>query len=165
MRRVVLTGIVPAAVCLLLAAAGAGRLMSVKHKKSYIRARPFPLGKRIKEVNYGDRVQVLGQYSSWYKVRAGGGTDGWLLKKVLTPKRIVFKASAADVRTGASADEVELAGKGFDKRVEGEYRKRNPSVAQYFPWVERMLAIDVPPQRMKAFLNEGRLRAQEGGAQ
>ena len=159
-RTVLLLLVASAAVA--LAAAGA-RSMSVRKKSVWMQARPSPFGKRVAELKYGDRVTVMGQKGGWIEVASAPGTNGWLRENVLIAKRIVFAASSEPMYTGASSDEVELAYKGFNKQVEGEYKARNQNLVPAFKWVDYMESIDVTPARMEAFVAEGGLELAQGG--
>ena len=74
-----------------------------------------------------------------------------------------FKLAAMDkgLKTQATAGEVALAGKGFNKEVENSYKARNTGAD--YDAVERMLKIAVSPEAVLAFLKKGRLDV-EGGS-
>ncbi len=65
------------------------------------------------------------------------------------------------VKSAASAEEVALAGKGFNKQVEEKYKANNPSVN--FIAVDRMLKLKVTPRQLKSFLEKGKLGEFGGG--
>jgi hypothetical protein len=78
----------------------------------------------------------------------------------LTEKKIVFTAGAKDVQTSASSNEVALAGKGFNKQVENEFKGKNPNIN--YAWIDRMEKFVVSEKQIKQFLKEGEL-SPEGG--
>lgn len=74
---------------------------------------------------------------------------------------MAIAAMDKSMKTSATADEIALAGKGFNKQVEDAYKSRNKGVS--FAEVDRMLRIKVSPDELRKFLMEGKL-AEFGGA-
>ncbi len=138
------------------------KMMSVQVKKGEIRSTPSFLGLIVARVSYGDRVFFRSEKGSWIRVGLpGSSTEGWIHTSALTHKKIVFKAGTEDVQTSASSDELALAGKGFNKQVENEFRNKNPNLD--FSWVDRMEGFVVSQQQMEQFLKAGELFP-EGGS-
>jgi hypothetical protein len=137
--------------------------MSVQVKNGQIRATPSFLGKLVAPLNYGDRLQVLEQQGDWSKVTAAGGQTGWVHTSALTKKKIALRAGAQDAQTGASGDELALAGKGFNSAVEADFKAKNQNVD--FSWVDKMEKIKITPEAMQQFLKEGGIQPSEGGKQ
>jgi hypothetical protein len=146
-----------------LVGAAARSTMSVKTKNAAVRERPSFLGKRLGTVPLASRVEIVAQRGAWYQVVGPGGRPGWMHRNELTAKRVRLSAGDERVRTGATGDEVALATKGFDKVVEEEYKKKNPTVS--FAWVDRMEQIVIPSERMGTFVEAGGLTFPEGGAE
>ena len=96
--------------------------MSVQVKSGQVLATPTFLGKVVTKVNYGDRLQVLEQQGDWSKVTLADGQSGWMHNSSLTKKKIAMKAGSQDAQTGASGDELALAGKGFNSDVEADFK-------------------------------------------
>ena len=136
---------------------------SVQVREGQLRDRPSFLGKKVAVVAYGDRVVQLEEKAGWMKVRGAPGVEGWIHGSALTEKTIVLKAGEQDVATGASGDELALAGKGFNEEVEGKYRASNPNVD--FTWIDRMETWKVTAEQAFAFLEAGEVRVAEGGGQ
>jgi len=158
--RIVLIG------ALLLASALAfgqtGRQMSVQVKETQIRATPSFLGKILGVLYYGDRVTVLAQQNGWARISLPSGKgEGWVNLSALSPKRIVFKAGSQEVGSGASSGEVALAGKGFNKEVEAEYRDEKQLD---YSWIDKMESFRVSPEQVLAFLQQGGLEESLGGS-
>ena len=153
--------IIPATIILVLLGAwtvlSAGeKMMSVQVKTGHLRAAPSFLGKIVMTVSYGERVEVREEKGAWSRVVLPGGKgEGWVHASALTPKKIVLKAGASDVSQLATSDEIALAGKGFNKQVEGEFKAKNPDLD--FTWVDRMEKIVVTQEQMRRFLKEGAL--------
>lgn len=152
---------IPAALLLVLlcawTVAWAGtKMMSVQVKTGHLRATPSFLGKILMTVSYGERVEVREEKGAWSLVRFPGTTgEGWIHASALTSKKIVLRAGASDVSQTATSDEIALAGKGFNKQVEVEFKAKNPNLD--FAWIDRMELMVVTQEQMQQFLNEGEL--------
>jgi hypothetical protein len=88
----------------------------------------------------------------------GDGRTGWMHVSALTEQEIVLKPTDKDIQTAASSDELALAGKGFNKQVEDQYRKQ---ARLDYAQVDKMEKIVVPPKYIREFIRVGRL----GGAE
>ena len=98
----------------------------------------------------GDQVSVLQVSGNWAEVRsaANASLTGWTSVSNLSARRIVASGP------GASAGELALAGKGFDRDVENAFRTgQNLNYAD----VDRTEAITVSPEELYAFITSGRL--------
>jgi uncharacterized protein YgiM (DUF1202 family) len=135
--------------------------MSVQVKSGQVVATPSFLGKVVTKVNYGDRLQVIEQQGDWSKVTATDGQSGWIHTSALSKKKIAMKAGGQDAQTGASGDELALAGKGFNSDVEADFKAKNGNVD--FTWVDKMEKIKVNPESMQQFLKDGGIQPAEGG--
>ena len=161
--------------CLILAAAlfvaaamfaaaefAAAEQMSVTVKETQVRAAPSYLGKILGLARYGDRLDILEKRSGWARVALPAGKlQGWVSLSALQEKRIVLKAGEAGSAGGASSGEVALAGKGFNKEVEAQYRDEKQLD---YTWIDRMESYRVSPEQVLAFLRAGGLPV-EGGAE
>ena len=137
------------------------KMMSIQVKKGEIRSTPSFLGIIVARVSYGDRVYVQEEKGPWVKVGLPvNSSEGWIHNSALTSKKIEFNAGAANVQTSASSDELALAGKGFNKQVENEFKEKNPNIN--YAWVDRMEKFVVSEKQIKQFLKEGEL-SPEGG--
>lgn len=145
-----------------MASGESGKMMSVQVKRGEVRATPYFLGKIIGILSYGDRVEVLDSRGSWFRVAPPGkAPPGWMHSSALSEKRIVLKAGKQDAEVAASGGELALAGKGFNADVEAEFKARHRDVD--FSWIDRMEAINIPPEKAAAFLQEGGLTPVPGG--
>lgn len=138
-----------------------GPAMSVQVKTGQLRASPSFLGKLVGNVNYGERLQIVENQGEWSKVTTPAGQGGWIHTSALTKKKIAMKAGAQDAQTGASGEELALAGKGFNSDVEADFKARNRNVD--FTWVDKMEKMKVSPETMQQFLKEGGVQPNEGG--
>ena len=134
------------------AAWAAAQLLSVQVREGQLRERPTFLGKVVAKVEYGDRMEVVSTRAGWTKVRGDDG-EGWIHTSALTEKRVVLESGDQDVATGASGEELALAGKGFNDEVEAEFRDGNPDVD--YDWVDRMERMVVSAADAAEFLEDG----------
>jgi len=105
-------------------------------------------------LSMGDHVTVLQINGNWAEVRstATPSLTGWTSIGNLSPRLIVAEG------TTATAREVALAGKGFDRDVENVYRAGGDL---NFDDVDRMEAITISQDELFRFLTEGRLNTGE----
>jgi thioredoxin reductase len=143
--------------CAALVATGAwaAKEMSVQVRDGQLRNRASFLGTVLGTVAYGDRVTVKQSQAGWCEVATGAGVSGWIHESALTPKRVVLASGADDARTGASGEEVALAGKGFSAEVEAAYKKENKNID--YTWVDWMGKQKVSEEQMVQFLKQGDL--------
>jgi hypothetical protein len=102
---------------------------------------------------YGAPVTVLQDYGNgkWVQIKSSEPPElsGWVIAASLTTKRIIQGSS-----TSASANEIALAGKGFNQEVENAYRQ---SGTLNYEAIDAMEAIRIPNRQLFTFLQEGRL--------
>jgi len=133
--------------------------MSVQVRNCPVRATPSQLGSTVATVDYGAVVQAGTPQNGWYPVTTADGKTGWVHESALSKKPIAMRAGTSDVATGASSDEVALAGKGFNEQVESKLRKDGKLD---YTWVDRMSAINIGGDKIAQFRTQGHL---PGGAQ
>lgn len=135
--------------------------MNVQVKKTQVRSSPSFLGKILTDIPYAKMVYIVEKKAPWIKVGIPvSGIEGWVHASALTTQKIEIKAGASDVAQAATDDEVALAGKGFNKQVEREFRLKNQDID--FTWIDKMEAIVISPVEMQKFLQEGSIFP-EGG--
>ncbi|MDD2239934.1 MAG: SH3 domain-containing protein [Kiritimatiellae bacterium] len=138
------------------AACAWGGPMSVQVREGVLRNRASFLGTVTGTLAYGERVDVGQRQAGWCEVVGSpSGATGWLHESALTPKRLVVESGVDDARIAASGEEVALAGKGFNKEVEAEYKKQNATLD--YAWVDRMLDYQIPQAQLIDFLRQGGL--------
>ena len=144
--------------CMALAAtaAWAAKEMSVQVRDGQLRNRASFLGTVVGTVAYGDRVTVNQTQAGWCEVAKADGAKGWIHESALTPKKVVLASGTTDARVqSVGSEEVALAGKGFSKEVEAEYKKQNKNVD--YTWVDWMGQQTVSSERLVEFLKQGNL--------
>ena len=149
-------------VWLLLAAAalafGQARQMSVTVKEAQARSTPSYLAAIVGVLPYGARLTVVAQQGAWMRVALPAGGEGWLHSSALTNRQVVLQAGGS-VQQSASSSEVALAGKGFNKELEDQYRAEKKID---YSWVDRMEQLQVTPQQVAGFLRDGGLQPAGG---
>jgi hypothetical protein len=146
---------------LCLAPASRADTLNVQVRTGKLREQPSFLGKIVAEVSYGDQLRILREQGEWVMGRSPSGRQGWIHVSALTDDQIVLAAGTGEVQTGASGDELALAGKGFNAQVEAEYRAQNREID--FAWVDRMEKFTVSPEEMIGFLKTGQVTPPAGG--
>jgi len=132
--------------------------MSVQVRNCKVRATPSQLGTVVATVDYGAVVQAGAPQNGWYPVTTADGKTGWLHESALSKKPIAMRAGTSDAATGASSDEVALAGKGFNEKVEA---KMKADGKLDYTWVDRMSAFQIGAGQIATFRAQGNL---PGGA-
>jgi hypothetical protein len=134
----------------------ASEWMSVAVQDGALRQNPMPFGLIIAHLRYGDRVNVLERLDPWLKVRDQRvGREGWMHSASLISKKVKLKAGEK-IAADASPDEIALGGKGFNRQVEAEYKKRDSSLS--YAWVDRMERIDMSALALERFMAQGQLQ-------
>lgn len=135
--------------------------MSVQVREGQLRDRPSFLGAVVAPVAYGARVRVEREQGPWRYVNYAT-SEGWIHESALTRQRIMLAAGEEDAAGAATAQEMALAGKGFNAEVEGEFRAQHKGID--FAWVDHMEKLGKSPVRLTRFLQEGGVQpAGEGG--
>ena len=158
MRKIMI--LAATATVLLTGVARADR-MSVQVQDGQVRATPSFLGAVVAKLPYGSSVEAQPEQNGWMQVETATGQQGWMSASSLTKKKITLSTGGGGA-TGASSDELALAGKGFNSDVEKEFKKQNPNVS--FAAVDQMAKIKITPHEMQKFLAEGSVKPPTGGA-
>jgi len=139
----------------------ANEFLSVQVKQGQMRSTPSFLGSVTATLAYGDKVELIEDKGAW-KMVAIRKIKGWMHMSALTTQPIALQAGKADVKTGATSSELALAGKGFNAKVEAEFKNKNKNID--YNWVDRMEALAINPGQMQAFLKQGQVNPPEGVA-
>ena len=105
------------------------------------------------KVSLGDQLTVKGRKGDWYLVSAKG-VNGCIHKSAVESRS--FASSGRRAATGgASADEVSLAGKGFNPQVEAGYRKSGKGLN--YAAVDEIARTSVSETSLESFVLQGGL--------
>jgi hypothetical protein len=130
--------------------------MSVQVQSGQLRERPSPFGKVVDLIPYGERLEIKDEQSPWLLVETADGKAGWMHESMLTRKKLKpLSAGDEDVARAASSEELAMAGKGFNSKVEADFKEKNQDVD--FGPIDRMEKIRVDDGEIIEFLEEGGL--------
>jgi len=106
------------------------------------------------KVSLGDQLTVKGRKGDWFLVSAKG-VNGCIHKSAVESR--TFSASGRGGKGGGtSADEVSLAGKGFNPQVEAGYRKSGKNLN--YAAVDEIIRYTVSEKSLEAFVLQGGLK-------
>ena len=94
----------------------------VQVRNSVIRSQPQHFASGIGSVKYGDKLTMLGTQDNWVKVKTGGGATGYIPVSSVSAKVVALSVKDA-AKSKADPSDVVLAGKGFSKDVENQYKQ------------------------------------------
>jgi len=135
-------------------ALAAAKSMSVQIQSCKVRATPSQLGKIVATVAYGDVLQIGDPQNGWYPVTTSAGVTGWVHGSALTTKTIKMSSGTSDAATGASNEEVAMAGKGFNQQVED---KMKADGKLDYTWVDKMSKFEPKEDEIVLFRAQGSL--------
>lgn len=127
----------------------------VKIQATNLRKEPKFYSPAVTILHAGDTLEKVGSQNGWIQVKTSQGVSGWIHSSAVETKKFSLLALDKSLKTKASAQEVALASKGFNKQVEESYQAKHQEVS--FVWVEKMLQIKIPLAQMEEFLKQGEL--------
>lgn len=132
--------------------------MYVAVDSAQLKAKPAASSKKLGTVDYKTAVIVLDSEKSWYYVQLSNDSsvEGWIPSTALTSKKIKDKENAAS----ANADEIALAGKGFNSTIEAVYAQE---FEVNFDIVDYIESLGADEDTAIAFARQGELN--DGGAE
>jgi len=148
--RTLAIGLFTLVICLL-----AAETLIVKVQSTSLRKSPKFYAPGLLALGAGDRIEKISSQEGWIQVRTSRGVVGWVHSSAVQVQKFDLMAMDKGLKTQASASEVALAGKGFNKQVEESYRAKHGEVS--FAWVDRMLLIKMPASRVEEFMRQGKL--------
>lgn len=98
----------------------------IQVRESMLRSQPRFYAPALGSVRYGDQLEKISEDKGWVQVQ-GKGRTGFLPVSAVSRDHIVL--SSTDLKkVTADSPEVVLAGKGFSKEVEQQYKKDDASL-------------------------------------
>jgi len=152
--------LVPLAVLAAVAVLVAAETYIVKVQTTALRSEPKFYSTVIATLRAGTQLTQVQAQGDWLKVQVAGGQTGWVHKSAVDTKKFNLMASGG-AKNQASAGEVALAAKGFNKQVEDSYKARHGEVN--FAAVDAMLKTKATPAEVEAFVKQGKLAGAGGG--
>lgn len=125
--------------------------VTVLVQETVVRKKPQFFAPAAGTARLGQTFEGEGPENGWYKV--DGKLDGYIHASAVTAKKV--KVSGDSVGGGASAEEVTLAGKGFNAQVEKSYGAKNG--AADFSGVNAMERREVSEAAVLEFMRAGGL--------
>ena len=135
--------------------------LTVKVQSTSLRNSPKFYAPAVQALTAGEKLEKIADQSGWIQVRTAGGVVGWVHSSAVEVPKFDLMATNKGLKTQASADEVALAGKGFNKQVEESYKAKHKDVS--FVWVDKMLQIKIAAAQVEEFLKKGKLGEFGGG--
>ena len=147
-----------AIICLALPVFAAPKTQYVAIDPAPLKAKPAASSKKVGSVEYASAVIVVKTEKSWVYVQLVNdkNVEGWLPASALTSKKIKGKTEA----TSANADEIALAGKGFNSTIEAVYAEQ---YEMNFDIVDYIETLGADQDDASAFAQAGQLN--DGGAE
>lgn len=135
-----------------------GKPKYVTLESAPLKAKPSSAAKKTGSADYASAVIVLKEEKGWCYVQLSddNSVEGWLPASALTDKKIKEKKNAAS----ADADEVALAGKGFNSTIEAVYAEE---FEVNFDIVDYIETLGTDPEDAVVFARAGNLN--DGGAE
>jgi hypothetical protein len=133
--------------------------LKVTVKSTKLRKSPKFYAPTVTTLEFGDAIQKLSEQGAWIQGQTAAGLQGWVHSAAVEKPSFSLTARRTS-GTGTTADEVALAGKGFNEQVENEYRK---TTDLDYAWVDRMSQIKIDEADMEQFMKDGKLGEFGGG--
>ncbi len=134
----------------------------VKVRSTALRSGPQFFASTVVTLKAGDGLVQVSRQNDWIQVKNAAGQTGWIHQSAVETKKIDILAWGKGTKTQATASEVAMAAKGFNKQIEDSYKAKNKNIS--FVWVDKMALITVSKADLQVFLKQGKLVA-GGGAQ
>jgi hypothetical protein len=152
MKRFVIFGVV--GLLVITGASGqslVGKTMYISTKTAQIKSSTGFFSRTRGTLAYGDPVTVLREQGAWVEIRSTARSiSGWMKSTGLTTRRI----TAGSGSTSTSANELALAGKGFNEEVEKSYQDGN---GLDYSAINAMETLEISEDDLYVFLEEGHL--------
>ena len=136
-----------------------GGTLTVRALRARLMPAPRFFGPSLATLRRGAQVRLTKVKGSWYMV-SYGRKQGWMHKNRITAQ--VLKRGYGSTGGGTTRGEAELAGRGFNPKVEDEFRKKNRKLD--FRHVDRIQKAKFSQEYVGNFMIAGGLRPPKGGA-
>ena len=143
------------AVSIVALAIAAADILVVKIQTTQLRKNPQFFAPAVAALKAGDKLEKVSEASGWIQAKTASGLVGWVHSSAVTASKFALTAANKDLKTQATATEVALAAKGFNKQVEDSYRAKHAEAN--FAAVDAMFLLKVSLAQIEDFLKKGRL--------
>lgn len=128
----------------------------VQVARTSLRSAPEHYAPTVASVAYGDRISSISESDGWIKAKTAGGKSGFVHVSAVTGKEVVLSGRRASSNVSSAADVV-MAGKGFSKEIEEQYKRKGGGVR--FDLVDQMERTgNASPKDVQQFVVSGRLK-------
>lgn len=129
--------------------------LSVKVRSTAVRNAPKSWAPAVSTVKYGDLVSRISQDKGWIKVKSSSGATGYIHESAVTSKKVVLAARSQGVSSFTDSNEIVLAGKGFNSKVEKQLAQTDTSLN--FSAVNFMEQQKISTTEIANFIRSGKL--------
>jgi len=129
--------------------------ITVRQKMTKVRAQPKFYAAEVATVQRGDYLEEVAKGDGWIKVKTASGAVGWVHSSACVLKKIKLSKAESMGTGNVSADEVALAGKGFNPVVEKKYRESHPELN--YQLLDQIESFDVGEAELIEFMRDGKL--------
>ena len=129
--------------------------MSIQLKSIIVRSSPNYMSPKAGLLKYGDQVKVVNKQDGWCQIEAPGG---WIPESAVTKATVKIDSDKKYAAGDPKRDEVALAGKGFNPKVEDQYKKDNPELKKAYQKVDQVEKNGATEAELKAFQKAGKLQ-------
>jgi len=136
-------------------AIAAADVLVIKVQTTQLRKTPQFFAPAAAALKAGDKLEKVSEASGWIQVKTAAGLVGWVHSSAVTASSMALTASSKDMKTQASATEVALAAKGFNKQVEDSYKAKHAEAN--FAAVDAMVLVKATLAQIEDFLKKGLL--------
>lgn len=133
----------------------AAETLVVKIQTTQLRKGPQYFSQALAALKAGDRLEKVSEAGGWIQVKTSGGVVGWIHGSAVEATKFNLLAMDKSMKTQATASEVALAGKGFNKQVEDSYKAKHADMN--FAGVDQMLQLKTVLAQVEDFLRKGKL--------
>lgn len=147
-----------AGIALALIGAGSAEAQNVwvQIARSSLRSGPEHFAPTVASVSYGDRLTKVSATEDWIKASTASGKTGFIHVSALSGKEVVLSGRRASSNVADAADVV-MAGKGFSKEVEAQYKLKGGGMR--FDLVDQMeRSGNVSSNELEQFVKSGHLK-------
>lgn len=127
----------------------------VRIQSTSLRKEPKFYSTSLVTLKAGTVLEKISAQSGWVQVKTSSGVIGWIHSSAVEARKLKLASVDKKMSMQASADEVALAGKGFNKQVEDSYKAKHKDAD--FAAVDRMLTITIPVSQVESFVKKGKL--------
>ena len=130
--------------------------LCVQVKEGKLMEQPSFFARLLKKIPYGRKVESLEEENGWHRIET---PPGWMHASALTAQTVSLNPGQADAKITPDKEELALAGKGFNKKVEAKYRAQGKGD---YKKVDKMEArFNFKQKELAGFLAEGGLKPGE----